>query len=47
MGLDEPAEKLFRDQVSGVDLNGSQATVAGTGDREPAVGREVPRGRRS
>ena len=47
MGLDEPSEKLSRGQFSDVDPKGPNATVAGTGDREAAVGREMARGRRS
>jgi hypothetical protein len=47
MGLDEPSEKLPRGQFSDVDSKGPNGTVAGTGDREGAVGRDMTRGRRS
>jgi hypothetical protein len=47
MGLDEPSEKLFRDQVSGAGAKGPKATVPGTGDREAALGREMTPGGRS
>lgn len=47
MALDEPSEKLFRGRFA--EFNepvGSNATGAGTDDREEALGREMPGDRR-